>query len=83
MARIFDIAMVGCGGVSPMHFQGYASHPERVRVVAACDPDAARAEAAAQQWSIPDVFSSVDETIQGATWEVGVVCTPTLVRPLR
>jgi D-apiose dehydrogenase len=54
--KIFDIAMVGCGGVSPMHFQGYASHPERVRVVAACDPDTARAEAAGQQWNVPAVF---------------------------
>jgi len=80
MGKIFDIAMVGCGGVSPMHFQGYASHPERVRVVAACDPDVARAEAAAQQWGIPATFHSVEEMIQGARWDVAVVCTPTPVR---
>jgi len=37
------IAMIGCGGVSRMHFAGYAAHPERVRVAAACDPDEALA----------------------------------------
>lgn len=80
MARVFDIAIVGCGGVSPMHLQGYAAHPERVRVVAACDPDAARAQAAGQQWQIPAVFSSVEEMIRGTEWEVAIVCTPTPVR---
>jgi predicted dehydrogenase len=80
MGKVFDIAMVGCGGVSPMHFQGYASHPERVRVVAACDPDAARAAAAGQQWNIPAIYHSLEEMIDGARWDVAVVCTPTPVR---
>jgi len=80
MARVFEIAMVGCGGVSPMHLQGYAAHPARVRVAAACGPDAARAEAAKQQWQIPAVFHSVEEMIRGAEWDVAIVCTPTPVR---
>ena len=46
MNKRWDIAIVGCGGVSEMHLQGYARHPERVRVVAACDVEAERAEAA-------------------------------------
>src|SRR5712691_7168336 len=78
--QTYDIAVVGCGGVSPMHFEGYARHPERVRVVAVCDLDPARAQAGAQKWNIPAVFRSVEEMIAGATWEVAVVCTPTPVR---
>src|SRR5437660_3555274 len=78
--RSFDIAVVGCGGVSPMHFDGYAQHPERIRIAAVCDLDRSRAEAAAQRWKIPAVFGSVEEMIEGARWEVGVVCTPTPVR---
>jgi D-apiose dehydrogenase len=45
--RQFKIAMIGCGGVSQMHFDGYVS---------------------------------LEEMIEGADWEVGVVCTPTPVR---
>src|SRR5436305_820464 len=75
-----DIAVVGCGGVSEMHFEGFARHPERVRVAAVCDPDAARARAAAERWGIPAVFSTLEEMIQEAGWEVAVVCTPTPVR---
>lgn len=80
MARRFDIAVVGCGGVAEMHFQAHSRHPERVRVVAACDLGAARAEAAGQRWEIPSVFASLPEMIRGARWEVAVVCTPTPVR---
>jgi len=77
MARRFDIAIVGCGGVAEMHFQAYSRHPERVRDVAACDLEAARAEAAGQRWEIPTVFASLPKMIHGARWEVAVVCTPT------
>jgi predicted dehydrogenase len=78
--RRFNIAVVGCGGVSSMHFDGYVQHPERVRIAAVCDTDRSRAEAAAQRWKIPAVFSSVEEMVDGADWEIGVVCTPTPVR---
>src|SRR5690242_14752503 len=76
----FNIAIVGCGGVSEMHFPAYARHPERARVVAACDPDLDRARAAAEKWNIPVTFSTPEEMIEGAAWEVAVVCTPTPVR---
>jgi predicted dehydrogenase len=76
----FDVALVGCGGVAQMHLEGYALHPERVRVVAACDVDGARAEAAGRRWNIPAVFTSLAAMLQGASWEVAVVCTPTPVR---
>jgi D-apiose dehydrogenase len=78
--RLFDVAIVGCGGVSSMHFEGYAQHPERVRIAAVCDLDRSHAEAAAQRWNIPAIFNSVEAMIDGASWDVGVVCTPTPVR---
>lgn len=77
---LHEIALVGCGGVAEMHLEGYAHHPERVRVVAACDPDRKRLQAARDRWGIPDLFSSAGGMIRGAAWEVAVVCTPTPVR---
>ncbi len=76
----FDIAIVGCGGVAEMHFEACARHPERVRVVAACDPEGERASAARAKWGVPEVFDSLDAMIEGARWDVAIVCTPTPVR---
>jgi predicted dehydrogenase len=75
-----EIAMVGCGGVTAMHFDGYLAHPERVRIVAACDPLPERREWAQQTFGVERVYSSLEEMIDGSEWAVGVVCTPTTVR---
>jgi predicted dehydrogenase len=78
--RPFAVALVGCGGVAAMHLEGYARHPERVQVVAACDVDAGRAVATAGRWGIPATFTSLAAMLDRAEWEVAVVCTPTPVR---
>lgn len=76
----FKIAMIGCGGVTQMHFDGYANHPDRIRISAACDLDAERVRAAQEKYGFEQGFSSLDEMIDSAEWEVGVVCTPTPLR---
>ncbi len=78
--KTFTIAIIGCGGVSRMHFEGYLPHPERVRIVAACDPDPERLEQARQNYEIPATFTSLEDTLREADWEVAVVCTPTPIR---
>ncbi|WP_020579803.1 Gfo/Idh/MocA family protein [Actinopolymorpha alba] len=77
---VHEIAMVGCGGVSAMHFDGYLAHPERVRIVAACDPLQERREWAQRTYGVEQVFSSLEEMIDGSDWTVAVLCTPTNVR---
>jgi D-apiose dehydrogenase len=77
---IHEIAMVGCGGVTAMHFDGYLAHPERIRVAAACDPDPARREWAQQTYGVERVYASLEEMIEAGGWTVAVLCTPTLVR---
>jgi predicted dehydrogenase len=63
-----------------MHFDGYANHPERVQIVAACDLDPDRVQAAQQKYGFAQAFTALEAMIEGADWEVGVVCTPTPVR---
>lgn len=63
-----------------MHFEGYVKHPERIEIVAACDLDLERVQAAQQTYGFAQAFTSLEEMIAGAEWEVGVVCTPTPVR---
>ena len=79
MTVIHDIALVGCGGVTRMHFQGYTAHPERVRIVAAYDPDAARLEAAQATHGFEHACSDLDALL-ALDWTAAVVATPTSVR---
>jgi len=78
--RTFNIAVVGCGGVSRMHFPGYLAHPERVRVVAACDVIEERAQKAKAQYGLEWAGPSVEAMIDAGGWDVAAVCTPTPVR---
>jgi len=77
---VHEIAMVGCGGVTAMHFDGYLAHPERVRIVAACDPLPERREWARQTYGVEQVFASLEEMIAKSEWTTAVLCTPTSVR---
>jgi predicted dehydrogenase len=76
----FNIAVVGCGNVSRMHFDAYQGHPERVQVVAACDPVGAQLSEAQKKYGFAQGFASLEAMIAHAEWDVAVVCTPTPVR---
>lgn len=76
----FNIAIVGCGNISRMHFDAYLPHPERIRVVAVCDTDAERMNNICKKYEVAQGFTSLEEMIAKAEWEIGVVCTPTNVR---
>src|SRR5262245_13614658 len=80
MTPPFRLALVGCGGVAPMHFGAYAAHPDRVCVVAACDPVEARVKQAQGCYGFAGRYTSLDAMIAGTPFDIGVVCTPTGVR---
>ena len=48
-------AIIGVGGISPKHFDGYAKIGDRVETVAICDIDEKRLTYASKTYSIPDV----------------------------
>lgn len=76
----FRVAVVGCGNVAQMHFEAYTPHSDRIRLVAACDPEFERVKQAQQRYGIEHGFADLEEMIAGADWDVAVVCTPTPVR---
>lgn len=76
----FKIAMVGCGNISRMHFEAYLPHPERIQIVAACDTNRASVDDKCRRYGVAQGFSSLEEMIAGAEWDVAVICTPTNVR---
>lgn len=63
-----------------MHANAYRPHPDRIRFVAACDLLPDQVERAKDEYGIPLGFTSIDEMVAGAAWDVAVVCTPTFVR---
>lgn len=75
-----DVVVVGCGVVSEMHLRGLANHRDRVNVVAVVDPTTERTRWAQDEFGIPRAFASVDEALNGVSFDVAVVCTPSHVR---
>lgn len=78
--RVHRIAIVGLGGISRVHLSAYSGHPERVEVVAGCDPLPERREWARQTYGIERTYASVAEMVDAGGWDVAVVCTPSFVR---
>ncbi len=78
--RAHKIALVGCGGISRVHLSAYAAHPERVEVVAACDPLPERREWARRTYGIERTYDSTAAMVAAGGWDVAVVCTPSFVR---
>jgi D-apiose dehydrogenase len=76
----FTVAIVGCGNISRMHFDAYLPHPERIKIVAACDIDSEHVKEAQKKYGFAQGFGSLEEMIAQAEWDVAVVCTPTNVR---
>jgi UDP-N-acetyl-2-amino-2-deoxyglucuronate dehydrogenase len=79
------LALIGCGGISERHVAGYGTikekEPELFDLVAVCDADRQRAEAAAEkaaafQGSRPRVFTEMDALLNDANAEAADVCTP-------
>ena len=54
------VALAGAGMISWYHLIGWRNLGERVRLVAVCDPNSARAAKRAEEFSIPKVYRDAD-----------------------
>jgi D-apiose dehydrogenase len=59
-SKPLQVALAGAGMISGYHLIGWRNLGERVRLVAVCDPDAARAAKRAEEFSIPKVYRDAD-----------------------
>ena len=76
---ITKLALIGCGGVSSMHLEGFRRHPDRVRVVVACDPDATTRQKRQNEYDVPIGCATLEE-LSTVEWDAAIICTPTSVR---
>lgn len=79
------LALIGCGGISERHVAGYATikgkEPDLFDLVAVCDADEQRANAAADtaatwQSGRPRVFTEVDALLDETAADAADLCTP-------
>ena|SRR5437762_1175503 len=77
--RDLRIVVVGCGRISERHFEAIDATPG-LKVVAACDDVAQRAQAAAKRWNIPE-FTSYEAMLSEIEADVAALCTPSGLHP--
>ena len=78
--KTYKVGIVGAGGVSELHLEGYKEHPERVQVTALCDLNPEMLTMRADKYGIADRYSSLDDFIANSGVDVAVVCTPSPLR---
>jgi len=70
------VAVAGAGMISWYHLVGWRNVGQRVRLVAICDPDAARAEKRAGEFAIPHVYRDADAMFAAESIDALDVITP-------
>jgi len=78
--KTFKVGLIGAGGVTELHLEGYKGHKDRVEVAAICDPNVAALKGRAEQYGIPLTFTDLDDFIRNSGVDVAIVCTPTSIR---
>ncbi|MCG7381465.1 Gfo/Idh/MocA family oxidoreductase [Paenibacillus sp. ACRRY] len=78
--KTYKVGLVGAGGVTELHLEGYKNHPDRLEIVAICDPNVEILTQKAEQYGIRQQFTELDDFIQNSGIDVAVVCTPTSIR---
>ncbi|MFW5966683.1 MAG: Gfo/Idh/MocA family protein [Persicimonas sp.] len=73
-------ALVGCGRVASQHLRALEAHADRAALVAVCDTDPERLEAAERKSGAPG-FSSLEVLLQRAEPDVVVLASPSGLHP--
>ncbi|TDQ33761.1 Gfo/Idh/MocA family protein [Aureibacillus halotolerans] len=76
----YKIGIVGAGGVTGLHFDGYKPYPERIKITALCDPNEALLHEKADKHGISARFTNLDDFLRKGDVDVVVVCTPSPIR---
>ena len=75
MAKSLKVGLIGAGGISRVHIEGYQMCPN-VEVLAICDIDTKRAKAQAEKFGITHWSDSAADVLRMKEIEAVTVCTP-------
>lgn len=71
------IGIAGTGGIArSVHIPGFQKLKDRVEIVSAFDIDAERVAATGREFGIPNVFTNVEQMLDGPTLDAIAICTP-------
>lgn len=75
---MLNVGIIGAGGISQAHIEGYLEFPDRCRIVAICDIDIARAQERRQANGLADatVHADVSEMLAAHALDVVSITTP-------
>ena len=77
MAKKLRVGVVGAGFISGHHLRGYQNCPN-AEVLAVCDIVPSRAEQRAEEFDIPNCFTSIDELLSIKEIDAVSICTPNI-----
>ena len=74
---MIGVGIIGTGGISHAHADGYMQLPDRAEIIAVADIDYDRARSAANQWGVKHAFSDYQEMLKLDQIDAISVCTYT------
>jgi UDP-N-acetyl-2-amino-2-deoxyglucuronate dehydrogenase len=74
------IAVVGCGRISKNHFAAIQAHEENFDLVACCDNQQQRLDAAAKEYGCKG-YLRLDDMLEKENLDLAVLCTPSGIHP--
>ena len=69
----YRVALVGTGGISRGHARA-CKYTDRAELAAVCDVSPQALEQFTQQFSVPNVYASLDEMLEADEYDVAVIC---------
>lgn len=78
--RKIRVAVVGCGRISPKHFESIAEHDENLELVAVCDSNRSVLEKCSSEYRVPG-FESLEEMLATSETDLVSLCTPSGLHP--
>ena len=70
------VGLIGCGAVPQTAHLPILSKMRGVKLVALCDNDGAKARSLAQRFSVPDVFTDIEDLLELEQLDAAIVATP-------
>jgi len=76
MSAAVRVVIVGAGAIAQVaHLPALRRLPD-VDVAAICDNDAAKAQALAARFGVPDAYDDIEDVLRYAKADAAVICTP-------
>jgi len=76
MTKPLNVALAGAGMISWYHLAAWKALGDRVRIVAVCDPDRAKAAKRASEFAIPAVYDNAESMFASESFEALDVASP-------